>query len=393
MKERVILHCDLNNFFASVALLKNQTLLREPVAVCGSVEDRHGIVLAKNEIAKSYGVKTAQVVWEAKTKCPDLIILKPDYKEYKKYSDMARSIYERYTDKIEPFGIDECWLDVSGSKYLFGNGENIANRIRKEIKSELGITISVGVSFNKVFAKLGSDMKKPDAVTVITKDNFKQKVWSLPIGDLLYAGKKTVEKLNSRGVFTVGDITACDDKMLKKILGIGGVQLKRNALGLDDSQVTPYTDAYKPKSVGRSVTPKSDILSREDVWKTFISLSEDICKTLRSKKLFATGICIHIRKPSLEVKETSRSFLGATNCSITLAKKAMELFDETYGFEFPMRSVGFRAINLKEIDNIAVQTDIFGNYFDEEKDEVIEKSIFTVREKYGDKYLKRCRNL
>ncbi len=393
MKERTILHCDLNNFFASVALLSNQTLKGEPVAVCGSVEDRHGIVLAKNEIAKSYGVKTAQVVWEAKIKCPDLIVLKPNYKEYKKYSEMARKIYERYTDIIEPFGIDECWLDVTGSKLLFGSGEEIAERIRKEIKEELGITVSVGVSFNKVFAKLGSDMKKPDAVTVISKENFKEKIWGLPIGDLLFAGKKTVEKLNSRGIFTIGDITSCDDKMLKKMLGKGGVDLKQYALGLDNSPVTPFTEEYMPKSVGRSVTPKTDIVKRDEVWKTFIALSEEICKTLHSKNLFATGVCVHIRKPSLEVKEASRSFIGGTNCSITLAKKAMELFDELYGEELPFRSVGFRAINLKQKDNIAVQSDLFGNCFNEEKDEIIENSILTVREKYGDEYLKRCRNL
>ena len=179
--DRIILHCDLNNFFASVSLLSNPTLYDLPVAVCGSTEARHGIVLAKNEIAKKFGVKTAEAVWEAKQKCPELVTLSPDYKKYYEYSCKAQGVYRRYTDLVEPFGIDECWLDVTGSTLLFGSGEEIAERIRRDIKRELGITVSVGVSFNKIFAKLGSDMKKPDAVTVISRENFRQKVWGLPI--------------------------------------------------------------------------------------------------------------------------------------------------------------------------------------------------------------------
>ncbi len=220
MKDRTILHCDLNNFFASVSLLDNPTFYNMPVAVCGNAEDRHGIVLAKNDIAKSYGVKTAEANWEAISKCPDLVILKPDYKKYCEYSAKVREIYERYTDIIEPFGIDECWLDVTGSKLLFGSGEEIAHKIRRCVKNELGVTISVGISFNKIFAKLGSDMKKPDAVTVISKENFKEKVWGLPVGDLLFAGKKTVLTLNRIGVFNIGDLSYCDEKTLKKVLGV-----------------------------------------------------------------------------------------------------------------------------------------------------------------------------
>ena len=195
MTERIILHCDLNNFFASVTLLSNPTLYDLPVAVCGSVEARHGIVLAKNELAKNQGVKTAEAVWEAKAKCPDLVILPPDYKKYHEYSQKAHRMYERYTDLIEPFGIDECWLDVTGSTMLFGSGEQIADKIRTDIKRELGITVSVGVSFNKIFAKLGSDMKKPDAVTVISRENFKEKVWPLPVSDLLFVGKSTATRI------------------------------------------------------------------------------------------------------------------------------------------------------------------------------------------------------
>ena len=280
MSERVILHCDLNNFFASVSLLSNVTLYDMPVAVCGSVEARHGIVLAKNEIAKKYGVKTAEAIWEAKAKCPDLVTLPPDYKKYNEYSLKARRIYERYTDLIEPFGIDECWLDVTGSVRVFGTGEEIAHRIRREIKAELGITISVGVSFNKVFAKLGSDMKKPDAVTVISRENFREKVWGLPASDLLFIGKNTAAKLRNSGVFTIGDIAACDETMLNRLLGKNGVMLRTYALGEDISPVTPPKEEDMPKSIGRSVTPDHDIKDKDEVWKIFLEISED---TLRSK--------------------------------------------------------------------------------------------------------------
>ena len=195
MSDRIILHCDLNNFFASVSLLFNPTLKDLPVAVCGDKENRHGIILAKNELAKKCGVKTAEAIFEAKRKCPDLVLLPPIYNKYEEYSKKAFNIYKRYTDLIEPFGIDECWLDVTGSTVLFGNGEEIAVKIKEDIKRELGITASVGVSFNKVFAKLGSDMKKPDGVTVISRDNFKDKIWHLPIGDLLFVGKHTLENI------------------------------------------------------------------------------------------------------------------------------------------------------------------------------------------------------
>lgn len=390
MKDRVILHCDLNNFFASVSLLSNATLYNLPVAVCGSVEERHGIVLAKNEIAKKYGVKTAEAVWEAKAKCKDLVILAPDYKKYKEYSIKAHKIYERYTDLIEPFGIDECWLDVTDSTFLFGNGEEIAHKIRNAVKSELGITISVGVSFNKIFAKLGSDMKKPDAVTVISRENFKDKVWNLPAEDLLFVGKSTAEKLRANGIFTVGDITRCDTAVLERLLGKNGEALKRSALGEDNSPVTPISEDDKPKSVGRSVTPNHDITTPDEVWRIFLSLAEDISRQLRDKGLYACGIQLHTRNTALKVKETAHTFSVPVNSAMMLAKKAMELFKSVYKWDIPLRSVGFRAINLKD-GSCAVQQDFFGDTAVAKRQEDIENSIQTVREKFGFESVKRGR--
>ncbi len=391
MKDRIILHCDLNNFFASVSLLSNPTLYDMPVAVCGSVEARHGIVLAKNEIAKKFGVKTAEAIWEAKQKCPDLVTLPPDYKKYHEYSRAAQKIYARYTDLIEPFGIDECWLDVTGSTMLFGSGEQIAERIRADIKCELGITVSVGVSFNKIFAKLGSDMKKPDAITVISRENFKQKVWELPVSDLLFVGKSTAAKLNESGIFTVGDITKCDDAMLARLLGKAGAQLKCYALGEDNSPVTAPSDDDIPKSIGRTITPPKDITTPDAVWKIYIGIAEEISQILHEKNLYAATIQVHTRDTNLKTKEYSHTLTNPLNTSILLAREAMKIFEKNYNWGLPLRSVGFRVTNLKG-DNIAFQQDVFGEETDNEKQEIIENSILDLRKKFGNQSLKRGTN-
>ena len=392
MNDRIILHCDLNNFFASVSLLFNPTLKNLPVAVCGDKENRHGIVLAKNEIAKGFGVKTAEAIFEAKHKCPNLVTLPPIYEKYEEYSRKAREIYSRYTDMIEPFGIDECWLDVTGSTLLFGNGEQIADKLRNDIKRELGITISVGVSFNKVFAKLGSDMKKPDGVTVISRENFKQKVWPLPVSDLLFVGKKTCEKLKSCGIYSIGDAAACDDATLNRLLGKNGNELKKYALGEDNSPVLTPKDDDKPKSIGKSATHKTDFTNNDEVWKEILSFSQYICDILHQKGLYAGGVQVHIRTASLSVKEFSHTFKDSTNSTLNFAKRGFELFQKNYTFGEPLRSIGLRAINLKD-SKTAVQQDIFGNENKENLQEEIENSIFEVRKKFGKSSIKRGTNI
>ena len=381
--ERVILHCDLNNFFASVTLLSNETLKNLPVAVGGSKENRHGIILAKNEIAKRFGVKTAEPIHEAVSKCPDLVILKPDYKQYNLYSEKARNIYRRYTDLIEPFGIDECWLDVTGSRLLFGDGVTIAERIRKDIKNELGITVSVGVSFNKVFAKLGSDYKKPDAVTEISRDNFKDIVWPMPVSDLLFVGKQTASRLASCGIFTIGDLAAVDEKAIVRMLGKNGGDLKNYAMGLDFSPVAPDNAKSVPKSVGRSVTMPKDATTPEEVWRVFLELAEDIASTLKDNNLAAGGITVHTRSNTLQVKEFSFSYSTPTAVAVTLAKRGMELFEKSYFWHLPLRSVGLRAIHLVPFET-ATQCDMFGEWQDSRKTEEIDKKVYSIRKKFGD---------
>ena len=389
MRDRVILHCDLNNFFASVSLLSNPTLKNLPVAVCGDKENRHGIVLAKNDIAKKFNVKTAEAIFEAKRKCPDLVILPPLMDEYRRYSELARKIYSRYTDMIEPFGIDECWLDVTGSTLIFGDGSEIANKIRKDIKTELGITVSVGVSFNKIFAKLGSDMKKPDAVTVITKDGFKDKIWTLPVSDMLFAGRHTAEKLRAVGVCTIGDLAVCDSALLNRLLGKNGEELKRYALGEDNSPVVTPTLDSKPKSIGKSITSAKDFTSFDEVWSVFLSLSQSVSDSLRRHGLYASGVQVHIRTATLKVKEFSRTYPESTDSAYAIASRGAEILKENYDFKEPLRSVGIRAISLKDL-RTAVQQDIFGASEKLETEEKIEASIYELRKKFGDSSIRRA---
>lgn len=389
MRERVILHCDLNNFFASVSLLSNPTLKNLPVAVCGDKENRHGIVLAKNDIAKKFNVKTAEAIFEAKRKCPDLVILPPLMDEYKRYSVLARKIYSRYTDMIEPFGIDECWLDVTGSTLVFGSGEEIANKIRNDIKTELGITVSVGVSFNKIFAKLGSDMKKPDAVTVITKNGFKDKIWALPVSDMLFAGRHTAEKLKTVGVCTIGDLAVCDSALLTRLLGKNGAELKRYACGEDTSPVVTPSPEDKPKSIGRSVTAAKDFTSFDEVWSVLLSLSQSVSDSLRRHGLFAAGVQVHIRTASLKVKEFSRTYPDSTDSAYIIASRGAEILRENYNFNESLRSLGIRAISVKDIKT-AVQQDMFGASEKLEAEEKIEDSIYELRKKFGDSSIRRA---
>jgi len=264
---RTILHSDLNAFYASVEMLLNPTLQGKAVAVCGSEEDRHGIVLAKSELAKKAGVKTGQANWEARQSCAGLITVPPHYDQYVKFSRLVQDIYRRYTDLIEPYGMDECWLDVTGSVRLYGSGEAIAESIRKTIKEELGLTVSIGVSFSKILAKLGSDMKKPDAITVLDEENWRERVWKLPASELLFVGRSTSKKLVARGVYTIGDLAHTDPYLLKSWFGKNGLSLWMFANGLEQSRVMPMNFVSPVKSVGHGITCSCDLKKEEEVWR------------------------------------------------------------------------------------------------------------------------------
>lgn len=297
--ERVILHSDLNNFYASVEQRDNPALKGKPVAVCDNPEARHGIVLAKSQEAKKCGVQTGQAIWQAEQCCPGLVVVPPRYNRYLEASQATKAIYQSYTDQVEPFGLDECWLDVGGSVSLFGPGDVIANDIRTRIKREIGLTASVGVSFNKIFAKLGSDYKKPDATTIITKANYQDVVWSLPVSDLLYVGPATTAKLGRYGVRTIGDLARCSVEFLTLTLGKNGAMLWQFANGQDTSGVAAYYSAPPIKSIGNSTTAPRDLVTEDEVKITLYALCESVAARLREQHSACSTVSIGIRDTSL----------------------------------------------------------------------------------------------
>ena len=378
--ERTILHADLNNFYASVECLYNPSIRQKPVAVCGDVEKRHGIILAKNELAKAYGVKTGEALWQAKEKCPGIVFVPPNYSLYLRYSKIAKEIYGEYTNQVESFGLDECWLDVSGSTALFGSGKNIADEIRKRIRKELGVTASVGVSFNKIFAKLGSDMKKPDATTVITKENYKQSVWPLPVEDLLYVGRATTKKLKKYGIHTIGKLAAADTALLKQELGINGVMLWQFANGLDRNAVAKIDANPYIKSIGNSTTLPYDVSAEEDMKITLYVLSESIAERMREHDLHCSTVQIGLRDKQLCYFERQGKLLYPTNNSETIFQKAFALYQKYKPF-FPVRSVSVRACHLSS--PTPRQLSCLSDYKTMEKQEKAEKAIDTIRQRFG----------
>ncbi len=390
--ERIILHCDLNNFFASVECLGKDELKGKPVAVAGNAEKRHGIILAKNETAKKFGVKTAEAIWQAQQKCPELVLLPPHYELYNSYSQTVRQIYERYTDIIEPFGIDECWLDVTGSTFLFGNGEQIAESIRQAVKTETGLTISVGVSFNKVFAKLGSDLKKPDAVTVISREKFREIVWPLDVGELLGVGKATKQSLCRIGLFTVGDVAKANPDMLKLVLGKAGESLWRFTNGLDTSPVISSEFAPPPKSIGRSTTPPEDMCTSEDVMTVLIKLCDRVSASLRQNHALAGVVQVHIRDTKLNITEHQRKLDEPIRLTELLFRTGCELINDIWDCETPLRSIGIRATELVPQDE-CFQLSIGRDYERLERLEKLECVIGSTRERYGKDAVMRCRQL
>ena len=377
--ERTILHSDMNSFYASVEMRLNPSLCRKAVAVCGATEDRHGIVLAKSEKAKKAGVKTGMVNWEAKKLCPDLVLVPPQYEQYLKFSKLAHQIYYRYTDLVEPFGMDECWLDVSSH---VKSGMAIAEEIRKSTREELGLTVSIGVSFNKIFAKLGSDMKKPDAITEITKENFKDKVWPLKASEMIYVGPATTKKLNSRCIYTIGELAACNPKLLERWFGINGIQLWRYANGTDESRVM-HKDFISPvKSIGHGITCTADLVSEEDVWKVMLQLTQDIGHKLRLHKLKAAGVQVFVRTKDLNFYQFQTRLGFKTQLPNEIAAAAFDIFKQKYIWNTDIRAVTVRATNLEPQDE-AEQVSMFVDYNKICKNEKVQDAIEEIRSRFG----------
>lgn len=378
---RTILHSDMNNCYASIERKLNPSLVGKRLVVCGSVEDRHSIVLAKSYEAKAFGVKTGDSLFEAKMKCPGLVAVKPHYDEYFKFSKLAHKIYYSYTNQVEPFGLDECWLDVTGSEKLFGSGETIAHEIKERIKKELGITVSIGVSYNKIFAKLGSDLKKPDAVTVISKNDFKEIVWPLSTDSIIGIGSKTKKKLMYMNINTLGELAKADVNLLKRKLGIRGLYLWQYANGYDTSEVCDYYHRDKIKSISRGVTTKADLNSYDEVKKIFEELAIEVSKKLIEEDLKAGGVRITIRDKNLDYVSFQKVFTETSISALRLNDKAMELFKERYDFKEAIRSLTISAINLTR----NTKTEQLSLFAPKKviKDDRLEKVFNKIREKFG----------
>jgi len=369
-----------------VELLDKPELKDKPVAVCGDPASRHGIILAKNEPAKKFGVKTAETIWQAKQKCPDLVLLPSHHDLYHDYSRKVNAIYERYTDLVEPFGIDESWLDVTGTLHLFGgDAVALADRIRREIREELGLTISVGVSFNKIFAKLGSDYKKPDATTLITQEGFRDIVWPLPVTDLLFVGRAAAKVLGQYGVSTIGDLAGFDRQALVTLLGKQGGQLWEYANGLENSPVAPAGQYVQPKSVGNGLTFPHNLIKREEVRQGLAMLADQVAVRLREHGLKACTLQVTIRDPDFKDICRQRPLEHPTCTARELTKAAVAIVEQSWSSGAPIRALTVTAHNLIPEGEASVQMDLFDVQDPGRRDRVekLEHTMDALRAKYG----------
>lgn len=384
--ERTILHCDLNSFFASVELLDHPELRDRPVAVCGNPEARHGIILAKNEAAKAFRIQTAETVWQARRKCPELVLLPPHHQKYREYSRKINEIYNQYTDLVEPFSIDESWLDVTGTLHLFGkDGKGIADELRQRLKQELGLSISVGVSFNKVFAKLGSDYKKPDATTVIDRDNYQSIVWPLPVTDLLFVGQAAGKLLGRYGVKTIGDLARFDPEALVGILGRQGSKLSAYARGEERSPVIPAGQQPPPKSVGNGMTFRENLTGTEQIRAGLELLSDTVATRLRKENLLCTSVQVTIRAPDFKTITRQKTLSVPTDLAREITRAAMELVRASWKANAPIRMLTVTGQSLISPWEASEQLNLFAEEQGPQRArlERLERTMDSIRARYG----------
>ena len=386
--ERVILHCDLNNFYASVECLKNPEYKDKPLAVTGNPKKRTGIILAKSTIAKKMGVKTGDAIWQAKLLCPNLICVSPDFETYGKISKQVHEIYLKYTDKVEPFGIDECWLDVTNSVKLFGSGYTIANLIKEDVKKLTGLTISVGVSFSKMFAKLGSKLADNDEINEISKQNYKQKVYSLPVEKLIFVGRKRLIQLKKINIVTIGDLADANHEVMLEKFGINGVYLTKIASGTEEDEVCLYNDLPQIKSVGNGTTSIVDITNFNQAKQVIFYLCDMIAKRLREKGF--SGLCIHLSIKDNQFNHLGKShtFLEPTNSASTLAQYALKIFNSIWSFKTNanlIRAIRISVSSLVTDSNCCYQQSFFEipkkDFKKDKKEKTIDKINELIKEK------------
>ena len=380
-EDRIILHADCNSYFASVESIDHPEWKLVPMAVCGDPELRHGIILAKNELAKAYHIQTAETIYSAKKKCPDLLLVPAHHEKYKSVCERINAIYEGYTDLVERFSIDESFLDVTGSRHLFGSGKEIADELRRRIREEIGVTVSVGVSFNKTFAKMGSDYKKPDATTVISRENYKELLWSLPIGELLFVGKSGASVLKDHGILTIGDLAQADPASISSFFGKTGVHLQQAARGEDLSPVLPTGYEEQPKSISHNVTFDHDLTDPAEILAGITLISDQVGTRLRRKKLFASVVQIQIKDTSLKVINRQKQLVQYTCNTRLIRDTAVRLLRENWPEGMPIRmlSVGVTGLSLDG----SQQLDLFMDTAKAEKAQRLDEAVDSIRAKYG----------
>ena len=382
--QRTILHCDCNGFYASVECVLDPELKNVPMAVAGDPEKRHGIILAKNELAKGYGVTTAETIASARRKCPSLVTVAPHHGIYKDFSERINEIYRRYTDLVEPFSIDESWLDVTGSRRLFGDGKTIADKLRQLVREETGVTISVGVSWNKIFAKMGSDYKKPDATTVITPANFRRLLYPLPAGDLFSVGKKTAETLASMGIFTIGDIAAAREEDLARRLGKAGRMISRYARGLDDEPVRSVSEEREVKSIGNGATFEEDIRGEEEYRRRLLPLSQSVARRLRKRGLKCMSLQVTVKTPEFRTIQRQAQLETPLCTSRDICEAAMAILKKTWNMSQPARMLTVTAGSLVAEIMVSEQLSLFEDENKAvKKREKIEKTVDELYERFG----------
>ncbi len=392
--DRTVLHCDCNSFFASVETVFNPSLAKVPMAVCGNPENRHGIILAKNELAKRYGICTGEVIWQAKRKCPNLVLAAPRYREYEDFSRRVGEVLYEYTDLIEPFGIDESWLDVTASRGILGDGKTIADAIRRQIYKEIGITVSVGVSFNKIFAKLGSDYKKPDATTVISRENYKSIVYPLPVTDLLFAGKSTAKSLARIGIHTVGDVACAGRKAMIDALGKNGSTLFDYATGGECSPVTPVGLERDMKSVGNGCTFRRDLLGLDDIRAAVWALSDTVSARMRSYGVVCDTVTVSVRDPYFNNISRRKKLKLPTNLCKDIAVVSVDIIRELGYASKPIRAVTVTGTGICKQNETGIQQSLFGNENAHRlKNERLECTLDTIRARFGGSSVVRASSL
>lgn len=385
---RTILHVDMNNFYASVECLYDPSLRGKPIAVAGDSQKRRGVVVAKSNEAKACGVKTGDLVWQARQKCPQLQIVPPHFSRYILYSERSRALYASYTDQVEPFSLDECWLDVTGSDYLYGSGKEIADEIRERVKKELGLTVSIGVSFNKVFAKLGSDLKKPDATTEIPYETFRQIVWPLPVGDLLYVGPSTAATLARYGIRTIGELAKASPQALRRLLGSSGEMLWAYANGRDQAPVGHLEDKRELQSVGNSTTTPHDVLKESEARVVLYTLCESVAKRLREKGLRGSTVQVSLRFASdMRTRVRQMPLQAPANDSQELFKAAFAMYRSLGGAGKAVNNFGVCVTHLLPADQ--EQLSFFADPLGNVRLEELETCLDGIRGRFGTQSVQR----